>query len=273
MRRVLAALTVVAALAAPATVASVHAATAPPSAAAAAAARTAPPTLQFGDQGQAVRILQHALRVPKVHAQGFFNRKTQRAVKAFQLRMGLRTTGVVTAPTWAALGPRVSRAAARTVAMAPSDVLPWESFAARDLVGYRTSTYQGKYFDGRFEQYRLCVVQRESGGRYGASSGSHLGAYQFSYSLAAQALRAMRAEMGAEFGNAGLAFLDRLSGDPMSTWPRYAQDAAFWTIFNRGAGWSHWSSRWGANWNCDHRPNQESGWPSAGALNYLPFEG
>ena len=109
MRRVLAVVTVVAALVAPTAVASAHAATVPLSAAAAAASRTAPPTLQFGDKGLAVQILQHALRVPKVHAQGFFNRKTQRAVKAFQLRMGLRASCVVNAPTWAALGCRVRR--------------------------------------------------------------------------------------------------------------------------------------------------------------------
>ena len=77
MRRVLAVVTVVAALVAPTAVASAHAATVPLSAAAAAASRTAPPTLQFGDKGLAVQILQHALRVPKVHAQGFFNRSVQ----------------------------------------------------------------------------------------------------------------------------------------------------------------------------------------------------
>jgi hypothetical protein len=69
---------------------------------------------------------------------------------------------------------------------------PWTSPEARDMVGYRLSTYTGKYYDKRFEQYRLCVVQRESGGRYGESSSAHIGAYQFSYSLAGQALRSMR---------------------------------------------------------------------------------
>ena len=149
---------------------------------------------------------------------------------------------------------------------------PWTSPEARDMVGYRLSTYTGKYYDKRFEQYRLCVVQRESGGRYGESSSAHIGAYQFSYSLAASALRAMRSEIEDVYGRPGLAALDRLDGKPMYTWNRFWQDAAFWTIFDGGRGWSHWSAQWGASWNCDHSPNAESGWPSPGRYHYSPLE-
>lgn len=244
-------------------------------AAAPATARTAePPTLRFGDVSPAVTVLQRALGVPV--GKGMFNRATERAVKALQARHGVRRSGIVGPITWGLLGPKVSRAAARFAVSEPdssADALPWTTFAGRDMVGYRPSTYRGKYFDPRFEQYRLCVVQRESGGRYSESSGSHIGAYQFSYSLAASARRALRVEMGDVFGRAGLDAVDALAGTAMSSWPRYFQDAAFWTIFNRGAGWSHWSSRWGANWNCDHRPNAESGWPNRGYWNYSPLEG
>lgn len=149
---------------------------------------------------------------------------------------------------------------------------PWTSPEARDLEGYRLSTYTGKYYDKRFEQYRLCVVQRESGGNYDEGSGGFVGAYQFSYSLAAGALRAMRPEIEALYGRAGLAALDRLQGKPMYTWNRFWQDTAFWTTFNGGRGWSHWSSQWGASWNCDHAPNAESGWPSPDRWNYSPIE-
>jgi hypothetical protein len=149
---------------------------------------------------------------------------------------------------------------------------PWTSPEARDMVGYRLSTYTGKYFDKRFDQYRLCVIQRESGGRYGESSSAHIGAYQFSYSLAAGALRAMRPEIEDLYGRPGLAALDRLEGKPMYTWNRFWQDAAFWTTFNGGRGWSHWSSQWGASWNCDHTPNAESGWPSPSRYHYAPIE-
>ena len=149
---------------------------------------------------------------------------------------------------------------------------PWTSPEARDMVGYRLSTYTGKYYDKRFEQYRLCVVQRESGGRYGESSSSHIGAYQFSYSLAASALRAMRSEIEDVYGRPGLAALDRLEGKPMYTWNRFWQDAAFWTIFDGGRAWSHWSSQWGASWHCDHTPNAESGWPNPNRYHYAPLE-
>lgn len=236
-----------------------------------AASASEPPPLEFRDTGKAVVVLQRALGVQPT---GFFGRQTERAVKALQIRHGVKPVGKVGPITWALLGPRVSRAAARFAAdAADQETLPWNTYAGRDMVGYRPSTYRGTYFDPRFEQYRLCVVQRESGGHYGESSGGFLGAYQFSYSLSAQALRAMRAEMGAVFGSAGLAFLDRLSGKPMYAWPRYAQDAAFWTIFNGGAGWSHWSSQWGGSWNCDHRAKAESGWPSPNHWNYSPLEG
>lgn len=149
---------------------------------------------------------------------------------------------------------------------------PWTTPEARDMVGYRLSTYTGKHYDKRFEQYRLCVVQRESGGRYGESSSSHIGAYQFSYSLAASALRAMRPEIEDAYGRPGLAALDRLNGKPMYTWNRFWQDAAFWTIFDGGRGWSHWSSQWGASWHCDHTPNAESGWPNPNRYHYAELE-
>jgi hypothetical protein len=172
--------------------------------------------------------------------------------------------GTVVAAPVAVAAPRAEESAPNERAPRVPDApdlgdAPWTTAEARDMVGYRLSTYTGKYYDKRFEQYRLCVVQRESGGRYGESSGGHIGAYQFSYSLAGQALRALRAEIEDLYGNPGLAALDRLSGKPMYTWNRFWQDAAFWTIFAGGRGWSHWSSQWGANWNCDHRPNAESG--------------
>ena len=34
------------------------------------------------------------------------------------------------------------------------------------MKGYRLSTYTGKYYDRSREQYRICVIQRESGGNY-----------------------------------------------------------------------------------------------------------
>ncbi|MFM9135415.1 MAG: hypothetical protein ACKOT0_08300 [bacterium] len=150
---------------------------------------------------------------------------------------------------------------------------PWLTRAGKDMTGYRLSTYTGRFYEKSREQYRLCVVQRESGGNYDEASGEHRGAYQMSSALADQALGAMRAEVRSAYGERGLAALGRLDGRPISSWPRFWQDMAFWTILDHGAGWQHWSSQWGANWDCDHRPNAEKGWPSPDHPNYSRLEG
>jgi hypothetical protein len=141
---------------------------------------------------------------------------------------------------------------------------PWTSSVARDVEGYRLSTYTGKYYDKRFEQYRLCVVQRESGGggyaNYRTVSGSFHGAYQFGtgWNSAASLVQRLRPEMERVYGNAAAQQLNELSSTPVSRWNRFWQDAAFWTVFNLGAGWRQWQ---GGSWFCDHAPNAEAGWP------------
>lgn len=145
---------------------------------------------------------------------------------------------------------------------------PWTTDEAKDMKGYRLSTYTGKYYDKRLEQYRLCVVQRESGGNYDLNS-YYQGAYQFGPFWANTIITRLKPEISAVYGNAGVGQLNRLAGMRISSWPRFWQDAAFWTIFDNGAGYSNWS---GGNWYCDHRPNKESGWPSADHWNYTPLE-
>lgn len=145
---------------------------------------------------------------------------------------------------------------------------PWTTDEAKDMKGYRLSTYTGKYYDKRLEQYRLCVVQRESGGNYDLNS-YYQGAYQFGPFWADTIISRLKSEISDVYGNAGVAQLNKLAGMNISSWPRFWQDAAFWTIFNNGAGYSNWS---GGNWYCDHRPNKESGWPSADHWNYTPLE-
>lgn len=147
--------------------------------------------------------------------------------------------------------------------------MPWTTEAGRDMKGYRLSTYTGKYYDRAREQYRICVIQRESGGNYDEPSGPWRGAYQFSDSLAAGALRTMRAEIVEVYGEPGKRALDSLEGTLIHTWPRFFQDAAFWTTFNKGAGASHWA---GGNWYCNPARNAESGWPNPNRWNYTPLE-
>ncbi len=153
-------------------------------------------------------------------------------------------------------------------------LLPWESRAAEDIRGYRASLYTGDYFDKRFDQYRLCVVQRESGGRYDLTTGRFHGAYQFggAYNTPSRVAERLRAELVAEYGSQAAAEINRLARTPIYNWNRYWQDAAFWTTFNRGAGWRQWSAEWGASWNCNHRANAERGWPRSSLRNFEPIK-
>jgi len=153
-------------------------------------------------------------------------------------------------------------------------LLPWTTVAANDMKGYRASTYTGKYYDKRFEQYRLCVVQREGGGSYTTVYRGFSGAYQFgtAYNSPSRVAARLRSEITDVYGKAAERELKRLESTPLHQWNRFWQDAAFWTTFNRGAGWRQWSSEWGANWHCDHRPNAESGWPNPSRYNYSPME-
>ena len=159
-------------------------------------------------------------------------------------------------------------------AQADDGLLPWMTKAAADMRGFRPSAYTGKYYDDRFEQYRLCVVQREGGGSYTTVYRGFVGAYQFgtAYNSSSRVAARLRPELVDVYGNAAARELDRLAATPLYQWNRFWQDAAFWTTFNRGAGWRQWSSEWGANWHCDHRPNAESGWPNPSRYNYSPIE-
>lgn len=128
---------------------------------------------------------------------------------------------------------------------------------SKDLTGRKPSLYRGKYFDPRFEQYRLCVSKRESehtGSVRGGGGNRYTGFYQFSPELARGATWMMMAEAK----DAGLADdVERLRDKPMNTWPRYFQDWAFWRVFNHGDGAQHWA---GGRWSCNPAPNAEQGW-------------
>lgn len=167
--------------------------------------------------------------------------------------------------------PRVTEPVRAPVA---DGLLPWTTVAANDMNGYRASTYTGEYYDKRFEQYRLCVVQREGGGSYTTVYRGFSGAYQFgtAYNSPSRVAARLRSELVDTYGNTAARELDKLAATPLHQWNRFWQDAAFWTTFNRGAGWRQWSSEWGANWHCDHRPNAESGWPNPSRYNYSPME-
>lgn len=102
--------------------------------------------------------------------------------------------------------------------------------SASSARGIADSAYTGSYYNASYEGVRKCIVKRESGGNYGivSSNGQYHGAYQFSRSTGDVTARKM--------GRPDLV------GTPASQWSRAEQDEGFWTLWNHGAGRSHWSS-------------------------------
>jgi hypothetical protein len=99
---------------------------------------------------------------------------------------------------------------------------------ANTMSGIGPSAYTGAYYDPAYEATRQCIVNKESTGNYAvvSSNGMYHGAYQFMQSTSDAAARAM--------GRPDLV------GVPASQWNRAEQDEAFYTMWNHGAGRSHW---------------------------------
>ena len=98
---------------------------------------------------------------------------------------------------------------------------------ARRLEEARTS-YFNRVYDRGYESTRQCIVNKESGGNYSvvSSNGMWHGAYQFTVETSTAAAQRM--------GRSDLV------GVPASQWAPADQDAAFWTIWNHGAGRGNW---------------------------------
>lgn len=129
-----------------------------------------------------------------------------------------------------------------TPAVAFTPQHPAYSPRATDLMGIESSLYRGKHYNPhRWEQFRLCVIHRESRGNYRAANkvSSARGAYQFLDRAWRDGLVWM---LLPEHRPLGLAEeVKALRNKPIHHWNRYWQDAAFWTVINaKPDSWRHW---------------------------------
>lgn len=107
-----------------------------------------------------------------------------------------------------------------------------------------TSLYKGKWFVKKHEKVRRCIRARESDNRYNAVSktGRYRGAYQFSPELAVGAAWMIQDDLMRTVGKARARAIGvALRATKMNKWHPYWQDRAFWIIWNKGEGRSHWT--------------------------------
>ena len=125
--------------------------------------------------------------------------------------------------------------------IAMESVHAFGSKKSRDLIGYEVSLYQGKWYMPKREKMRKCISKLESHHYYTAGrGGTYRGAYQFSRPLTRGVTWMMQPEVKKEMGAAGVDLIQKLRKIPMNKWNRYWQDRAFWTVWKKGEGRSHW---------------------------------
>ena len=103
----------------------------------------------------------------------------------------------------------------------------------------RPSTYTGEHYRPKWEPWRKCVVWRESrdNARAANTRSSARGLYQFLDKAWRRSLTYMIMLEHRE----DRAKVVALRAKPIHKWPRYWQDAAFWTVLNGGTGAKHWN--------------------------------
>jgi hypothetical protein len=103
----------------------------------------------------------------------------------------------------------------------------------------KPSTYVGKHYNPAWENWRKCVVWRESRDNPKAANkrSSARGLYQF----LDNAWRVSLTHMVMREHKHARTVIIALRDKPIHHWPRFWQDAAFWTVLNDGAGAKHWA--------------------------------
>lgn len=117
----------------------------------------------------------------------------------------------------------------------------------------RDSSYRGDFYRPGQEEFRKCIVERESNGHAWSRSKSrtYQGAYQMSNDLWVGATYMMTAELKRDYGSRiGKLIARELRTIPASKAATRWQTQAFYTILNWEydySGKSHWS---GGRWHC-----------------------
>lgn len=111
-----------------------------------------------------------------------------------------------------------------------------------------TSLYVGEYYVKAHDKNRQCIKFHESRNAYDANTGTgkFRGAYQLSLDMGVGAgwmiQRDLRKTMSATMAKT---IGEHLRGTLVNNWHPYWQDYAFWLVWDKGNGKSHWNSvRW-----------------------------
>lgn len=106
------------------------------------------------------------------------------------------------------------------------------------------SLYQGRWYSEKHNAARVCIRGRESNHRYEAvsSTGKYRGAYQFSPELTVGAGWQIQKELRATGTpkREAIAIGRILRAHKMNQWAPYWQEMAFWLVWRKGEGRSHW---------------------------------
>jgi hypothetical protein len=113
---------------------------------------------------------------------------------------------------------------------------------ANDMTGYQPSLYEGRWHSPKHEDFRRCIMKRESHYNYRAAnrSSSARGAYQFLDNSWRIPLTHMMIREDKKHGGYLVREIRDLRDVPIHKWNRYWQDRAFWTAFRHGDGAHHW---------------------------------
>lgn len=121
------------------------------------------------------------------------------------------------------------------------------SAEAQDMKGWMESLYRGSWYDPANEDFRRCVMERESHFDYYASNpvSTAEGAYQFldgggGKGTWRNGLVWMMLEESKRTGDGLQSEIRGLLNLRIDQWNRYYQDRSFWTAFRFGKGAKHW---------------------------------